>query len=219
MSRLGGQRIAGAIIALAVVGTVVGYLAGLWSHDEPNESGKATPLMASSPSAPIDPPVKIKPDNDYPPLGVDLEYEDATLGSGDFAVTLPVPTGWEGHPIAAGETRWYPSDADPNTMYALRVKQVSGEHTAVESMVEKKERALDSASSVKDFEVLSKSSDTLTVSYVDADSKLLRVQILRWIEPRGSGEAEIEIAVAGRMVDRNGLDRLIDYVSDRIAPG
>lgn len=217
MSRVGGPRIAAAVVALAVVGTVVGYLAGLWSHDEPNESGKATPLVASSPSAPIDLPVKVKPDNDYPTLGVDLEYEDATLGSGDFALKLPVPAGWYGSEPAPGEMRWSPEEGGPENTYQLRVEQVSDEHQPISSVVDKRAQTLESASALSEVEVLSKTSDTLTVSYVDGSGHR-RIQILRWIQPRNSGEAEVEIAVAGRMVDRNGLDRLIDYVSDRIVP-
>lgn len=218
MSRVGGPRIAAAVVVLAAVGVLLGYLAGLSSHDEPRENDKAaTPLVAASPSAPIDAPVTVKPDNDYPALGVDLEYVDTTLGAGSFELTLPVPAGWFGSEPAPGEMRWTPEEGGPDNTYQLRVEQVSDEHQSMDSVVDQRAHTLDTAAALSDVEVLSKTSDTLTVTYVDGNG-YRRIQILRWIQPRNSGEAEVEIAVAGRMVDRNGLDRLIDYVSDRIVP-
>lgn len=214
MSRVGGPRIAAAVVALAVVGTVIGYLAGLWSHDEPNESGKATPLVASSPSAPINLPVDFKPDNDYPTLGVDLEYVDATLGSGNFQVTLPVPTGWTESESALVEKTWSPP-GDSRFTYRLRVELVGSEHASIEAMVTKREKELASATGIDDFKVISRSADSLSHTYVK--DKHLRLEMRRWVAPFGSSEAEVEISVVGRMKDRDGLDRLLDRVTDGIA--
>lgn len=214
MSRLGGPRIVAAVVALAVIGTVVGYLAGLWSHDEPNESGKATPLMASSPSAPIEPPVQVKPDNDFPALGVDLTYIDATMGTPPYRIGLKVPEGWEQHDVNLIEKNWRP-EGDPDKTYKMRVTQISAEHQTIPARLAFREQRLAAASDVRDFKVVLRTNDSLRYTYVDRDG-YLRFAIETWVSPFGTSEAEVEIAVTGRMVDEDGLDRLVDHVSDRV---
>lgn len=217
MSRLGGPRIVAAIIVLAVIGTVVGYLAGLWSHDEPTESGKATPLMASSPSAPIDPPIEVKPDNDYPTLGVDLKYVDATMGTPPYRIGLKVPEGWKQNDVNLIEKNWRPEGDEDQTdkTYKLRVSQIAAEHQTIPERLASREQKLAAASGVREFKVVLRTADSLRYTYVDSDG-YLRFAIETWVSPFGTTEAEVEIAVTGRMVDEDGLDRLIDYVSDRV---
>lgn len=205
-----------AVIALAAVGALVGYLVGLWSHTDPRHVDKAaTPLVAASPSAPIDPPVKVKPDNDdYPPLGVDLKYTDATLGSPPYQIGLKVPEDWEQHDIGPIEKRWTLVD-DPDKTYGMRVTQIQTDHQTIAKRLESREKKLAAASDVRDFKVVLRTADSLRYTYVDRDG-YLRFAIETWVSPFGTSEAEVEIAVTGRMVDEDGLDRLIDHVADRV---
>ncbi|WP_109509477.1 hypothetical protein [Nocardioides speluncae] len=215
MSRVGGPRIVTAVVALAAVGALVGYLAGVWSQADPSYADEAaTPLVAVSPSAPIEPPVQIEPDNDFPALGVDLEYVDTTIGTPPYRIGLKAPAGWKENFVNLIEKNWRPAD-DPGRTYKLRVELVASEHQKVPERLASREQALAAASDVREFKVILRTSDSLRYTYVDGDG-YLRFGIETWVSPFGTSEAEVEIAATGRLVDEDGLDRLIDYVADRV---
>ena len=60
--------------------------------------GTASPLPASSPSVPVDPPPTVAPyadDIDYPPLQPGLTLARQPMGNSVQAWVVPYPRGWQ----------------------------------------------------------------------------------------------------------------------------
>ena len=206
-----GIRRLGAVLALATAGVVVGFAAASLSHEGPAAlGGPAVPVEAVSPSVPVDPPATVLPDPAAPPLGTDLEFRSATVGGRAFGVTVPVPVGWQLFSLASAENRWT-LPGNPEHSYNLRVEMVFGQRQTIEQIMESRTADL---STLLEFEVLDRTDDTLVFRYVDA-TQHARLQSLRWISPRATGTAEVEVAVSGRLVDADGLAALLDRVSTR----
>ena len=199
----------GALLALAPVGVALGFVTANLSHEGPTAvGGAAEPVVAVSPSVPVDPPATVLPDPPMAPLGTDLDFRSATVGGRAFGVTVPVPDRWQKFSLASAENRWT-LPGNPDHGYSLRVEMVFGQRQTVAQILEA--RAAD-LSTLPEFEVLDRSADTLVFRYIDS-TQHARLQMLRWISPRDTGTAEVEVAVSGRMVDEDGLAVLLEKVT------
>lgn len=199
----------GVMLALALVGAAAGFAAADLAPEDPTAvGGTAIPVPASSPSIPVDPPARVLPDPPAPPLDPALTYRPATVGGRLFGVTVPVPQGWEKFSLASAENRWT-LPGNPDHSYSLRVEMVFGQRQTIAQILAA--RAAD-LQSLTEFTVLDRSADTLVFRYIDS-TEHARLQILRWIAPRATGTAEVEVAVSGRLVDEEGLQALLDTVA------
>ena len=200
----------GALLALAPVGVGLGIVTANLTNEGPTPvGGAAVPVVAVSPSVPVDPPATVLPDPPAPPLGTDLEFRSATVGGRAFGVTVPVPEGWQKFSLASAENRWT-LPGNPEHSYSLRVEMVFGQRQTVAQILES--RAAD-LSTLPEFEVLDRTDDTLAFRYIDS-TQHARLQLVRWISPRDTGTAEVEVAVSGRMVDEDGLAALLETVTN-----
>ncbi len=101
---------------------------------------------------------------------------------------------------------------NPPTSYSLRVEMVFGERQTIEQIMSERSEALDGSI---DFTVVFQDDDTLVFTFID-ETHHRRLQMLRWLAPRGTGTAEVEVALNGRMRDEAGLAALLETVSDGI---
>jgi hypothetical protein len=207
MSRRGPAVVA----ALLAVGIAGGYGASLAAGRQPAATGVPTPV-AASPSYPVDPEPVYVDDPPADPLPVDLPMTTARLGIKQFRYEYPVPKGWDATQDALDQYKWRNPDNPPSWTYVLRVEHVGGNNMTVARTLG--ERVEELAEVEERFRELGRTSDTLVFSYV-AD-RHLRVGVLRWVSPSGSGFAEIEVAATGRSVDRPGLEALVAEVSSGV---
>jgi len=194
---------------LLVVGVGGGFLASVLSAGQPAASGVPTPVVASSPSYPVDPEPELADDPDVAPLPVDLPMTTGRVGTRAFRHVVPVPEGWEATPSNANETKWRDPDNPPSWTYVLRVEQVGSDNLTVQRVIETRISDLDRDE--EDFTPLARTSDSLTFSYVSEGH--LRIGVIRWVRPSGGPFAEVEVAATGRAVDRPGLEALVADVS------
>jgi hypothetical protein len=205
-----GWRGLGTAVLLVVVGVAAGLALGFQQRPTVATGETAAPLPAESPAIPIDPPPSVAPDPATPPaLAPGLPTHQEIVGGRQFGVAVPVPNGWERFELAAAENRWT-APGNPPTTYSMRVEVVFGERRSIPQIMSLRAEDLDAAS---DFTIQEQTDDTLVFTYIDATSHR-RLQMLRWVAPRGSGTAEVEVAVVGRMRDEAGLADLLDAVSD-----
>ena len=209
------MRWLGGLLAVALVGAAGGYVAGHLSRDEPAVYASGSPVPAHSPSLPIDPEQPFAPDLDYPALQPDLTYRRHLIGDRPFQWEYDVPTGWTPEPVDLGEVRWRPADEPFVGGFSLRAKLVN-EHKTLQQMVDQKLAAL--RASVADVVVLSRTGDSLSFSYRALPSNHERFNTFRWFTAPGGTEADFEMSVVGRSVDRDGLDDLLDHVAASIEP-
>jgi hypothetical protein len=198
-----------AVVLLLGVGIGGGYAAAAALEEAPAASGPATPVPAVSPSVPVDPPATIRPDPDVPALDTDLRTRREQLGTGGFAVSLPVPVGWQRTDLASAEAKWDVAGHPLNT-YWLRVEQVSSQRESIPTTVE--ERVADLDATTEGFVIVEQTDESLSFTYL-ADG-YLRYGHLRWLDLTGSGIAELEIATTGREVDVPGMEALVDTVAE-----
>ena len=95
-------RVVGVLLLAAVVGVggglVAGWGVGQLDQTEAAAGGTASPLPASSPSVPVDPPPTVEPyadDIDYPPLQPGLALARQPMGNSVQAWVVPYPKGWQ----------------------------------------------------------------------------------------------------------------------------
>ena len=201
-------------LALVLVGVAGGYAAADLMRDEPASVAEIRPVPARDPSIPVDPERPFAPDIDYPALRPGLEYEPRTLGDPPFQWAYRVPRGWTASVVSLQEIRWRPADEPLVGGFALRVK-LSNQHKSPAAMVEQKLAEMQGG--YDDVEVLDRTQNLISFSYRDPDNDRLRFNTFRWF---GSADdaTTFEMSVAGREVDRAGLDDLLEQVARSVAP-
>jgi hypothetical protein len=198
-----------ALVLLIAIGAVGGY-AGAWAwQDRPDVSGVAEPVAAASPSVPVDPAPLILPDPEAPTLEPGIPTHEEVVGSGAFAVTAPVPDGWNRTDLGPAEARWGVPDIPLNT-YVLRVEQVTSQRESIDDILTDRIEQLDQTS--EDLVVVDQTSDSLEFTYLS--DGYLRFGFLRWLDLAGSGHADLEIAVTGREQDVKGARALVETVAE-----
>ncbi|MBF4161206.1 hypothetical protein [Nocardioides acrostichi] len=196
------------VLAVAAVGAAVGY-----ERSDDATTGRVwvtpSPVVAADPSYPRDKPVDVQDDPDYPTLEPDLKVERRTLGDA-FAISLPLPRGWEVSPSSVSEFKIYPEQLQPDTLntYFARIRFVDSDHRTTQSQVDSRLTALATASGISDLQTEASNGDSLVATYI-ADAHR-RVEMDRFVTKPGSDEAYLSIAVIGREQDRDGLGWLLD---------
>jgi hypothetical protein len=202
----------------ATVGVAGGLGVGYLRQPQPASGGTATPLPASSPSLPVDPPTTQLPfaeDIDYPPLEPGLVFKPLRMANSQQAWRVPVPIGWEAFNVDTDEEvprkdwqgydelRFRPKDEPQEGGYSLRVKLVNSRLTPAQ-MVAAKRVGLENEEIIQ---YLDQQSDFLQFTYRTSGNHL-RYNYFQWFAARGSSEATLEMSVVGREVDVPGLDAL-----------
>lgn len=196
------------LVLLLGIGLAVGYGVAQGVRETPSGDGGAVPVAARSPSVPVDPPPTVLPDPDDPGLATDLPTHRESVGSGGFAITVPVPDRWRRTDLGPAEAKWSPPDASPQT-YGLRIEQVTSQRESVSRILQ--DRIADLDASTEDLVVVAQTADSLEFTYVAGG--YLRYGFLRWLDLSGSGMADLEIAVTGREVDVPGARSLLSTVA------
>ncbi len=205
-------------------GLGVGYL----QQPRAAAGGTATPLPASSPSVPIDPPPTEPPfaeDIPYPPLASDLEFRRLRMSNSQQTWIVPVPRGWTATDVSTGEPvprrqwstydelRFRPVGEPDEGGYSLRVKTINSRQTPGAMVAAKRFdlRELD----IVDW--LEQNDETLKFTY-RTEGDRLRFNYFRWFAAPGSSEATLEMSVVGRADDVPGLDALFAAFASTLEP-
>ena len=207
-------RLAAVLALLLALGAALGFGASWALGENPPGQGAAAPVAASSPSLPVDPVPDLLPDPTTPALAPAIPLERQTVGAGGFRMSVPVPKGWSFSEISLNEWQWRPPD-QPTFGYVLRVEQVLSNRRSIAWTLD---RRLDELREDEGgFEVLTETADSLHVSFVTSNH--LRHGFLRWLDPTGSDNAQVEVAVTGRDDDVPGMRDLIARVAAGVELG
>lgn len=196
------------LVLLLGVGLVSGYGVAQGLREPPSGAGDAIPVAAESPSVPVDPPPTVLPDPDDPALPTDLPTHRESVGSGGFAITVPIPDEWRRTDLGPAEAKWSPAGASPQA-YGLRIEQVTSQRQTVSRILA--DRIADLDASTEDLVVVAQTADSLEFTYVSGG--YLRYGFLRWLDLAGAGMADLEIAVTGREADVAGARALVATVA------
>lgn len=203
------------MVALLAAGIVGGFATAAQLESSPPTTGEPKPVVAQDPSYPIDPTQPIKPDPPQPALGMGLPMRTVSVGAPPDRVVFPVPRGWGQAGAALSNQVKYKVPSNPNNTFILRVEQVTSDHETTAEMVKEK---LDQLRADETQVKLSfRSIDQLEVSYVHDSYR--RFALYSWIDVRGSGQAEVEIAITGRKKDLPGIRELMTKVIVGMKPG
>ncbi|MFN8192926.1 MAG: hypothetical protein U0R80_01420 [Nocardioidaceae bacterium] len=209
----------GALVALALVGGGGGYAvaasAGTSHGTEPR------PLVASDPSFPQAIPITVKADPDYPTLLPGVPLRRVRLGA-TYGASVEVPRGWLRNDTGVlGEWNYAPAGSPLNS-YVLRVKLVGSQRSTIGSALTERMARLQAAEAIKRFHLEDQGPDSFVATYVQVDPEndefagYARLTMERFLTLPGSGNAEVEVAVTGRLSDRAGLADLLQRVSDSV---
>ena len=197
-----------AAVALLVTGVVAGYAAASALEPAPATQGVPAPVVASSPQVPVDPMPTANASPSVAALGTDLPMREGRLGNGGLRLAHPVPMGWARLGDGNNEVKWKKPNNPPDT-FILRVENVvSREDTITETI---SDRILDLRDEKERFSVEERTASTLEFTYVS--DGFPRHGFLAWLDLRGTGVAEVEVAVTGREMDARGAAELISRVT------
>jgi hypothetical protein len=207
-------RLAALLALLLALGAALGFGASWVLGEHPAGQGAAAPVAASSPSLPVDPVPELLPDPTTPPLAPAITLERRTVGAGGFRMSVPVPKGWSFSENSLNEWQWRPPD-QPDFGYVLRVEQVLSNRRSIDWTLDRRIDEL--REDEGNFDVLGETGDSLHFSFVTSNH--LRHGFLRWLDPTGSDNAQVEIAVTGREDDVPGMRELIARVAAGVELG
>lgn len=211
------------IVALVLLVLLVAFGAsyGVTKLLSDSDSGKDPSGQDGSSESPTGGPAA---DIDYPALAAPQDYDPHEVRSGAQAWSYPVPTGWAGYRVAdetaippaqvddQGQVRWRPGDEPVEGGYSLRVKVLSTTDSVADVVAAK----VAAVETLKLVDVYEQTDDTIYFTYRDGNNRL-RYNFFRWVAGE-SGRASLEISVAGRKVDEDGLSALLDRVSGGAKP-
>jgi len=202
------------VLAGLLLGGIAGYATAQVSETGPTQLASARPIPASSPSLPTTSPTPYSDDVDFPTLEPDLAYHRVRSFAAPYTWTYVHPVGWERDQIGLGEFTWQVPD-NPSGSYGMRIKLVVSQRRTPEQMVNLK--LADLRSGYVDVHVLTKTADTLAITYRAVPEGWLRYNTFRWF-PDGAGTATVELSVNGRSEDVAGLNDLLGKVSASMRP-
>ena len=234
----------GLLVALlcGVLGLGLGMIAAYAAQPSASTGGTANPVSAVSPSVPIDappPPPKTAEDIHYQPLSPDLSLPlpDRTIGNDLATWTYHVPAGWVPYAVCTvlgecpppmqpndrvtpeqaarlSEVRFRPADEPIEGGYSLRVKVLNNTqgfnpYVMVGTKISQFREAYDH------FKKLKRTPSAVYFTYVDGNDHL-RYNYFQWFAAPGAGTATLEMSVAGRKQDVEGLKALFDRFADNV---
>lgn len=216
----------GGVLLALVVGGGIGVGAAYATRPDPDSSGTARPVPAASPSVPTDDP--FAPDIDFPPLGAVDGFDTYRMGTRLQAWEFDVPAGWVAYAVTRSgdevispdriarydEVRFRPEGEPLIGGYSLRVKAIDNHKSPLDELTVKEsdiERIYD------DVEVLEKNDEAIYFTF-RAENDTLRYNFFRWFTADEDVEATLEMSVAGRAIDEEGLRALFDQFADQARP-
>ncbi|MCM0620309.1 hypothetical protein [Nocardioides bruguierae] len=202
-----------AVLLCAAAGAGVGALTLEQDDgDAPTSLGTASPVPAAKPAFPRDRTVRVVEDPDYPALETDLPLERAAVGTTDFPVSLTVPQGWVRSDSTIGAVQFYPySFPESANTYFIRIRLIGNQNISPRAAGDARVEALQGASDVLDFQLESRTYDSVTASYVAGEHR--RVELDRYVARPGETAAFVWVGVVGREADRDGLTQLLDRLT------
>jgi hypothetical protein len=195
-------------VALLVVGLAGGYAAASALDADPETQGSPSPVVARSPRIPVDPAPTLVASPETPPLGTGLAVRTGRLGNGGFQLAYPVPAGWARLSSATKEVKWK-KPKNPADTFILRIEQVVAREDTIAEMLE--ERIVDLTEEKDRFHIEERTASSVEFTYVSDGYG--RHGFLAWLDVRGTGLADVEVAVTGREVDAEGAAELIGRVT------
>jgi hypothetical protein len=212
-------RVLGLWLLAAVIGVGGGLGVGYLAQPRAASGGTATPLPASSPSVPVDPPPPeptYAEDIPYPALQPGVAFRTIRMSNSQQAWKVPVPKGWVASDVDTGlpvarklwssydELRFRPKGEPDVGGYSIRVKMINSRLTPA-AMVAAKKVAL---RPLDDVQTISQNDESYRFTYRTTSGRL-RYNYFRWfVAPGGPSEATLEMSVVGRQVDVDGLNAL-----------
>lgn len=204
-----------ALLALLLALGLVGGFGASWALGElPRGDGAPSPVVAASPSLPVDPVPDILPDPAYPPLEPGTTLVPGEVGSGGFRMTLPVPQGWTFSENSLNEWQWRPPD-QPSFGQVMRVEQVLSNRRSISWTLDRRIDELNEDE--QNVTILERTDRSLHFTFVTSNH--LRHGFLTWLDVTGSDDAQVEIAVTGRARDADGMADLISRVASGVSLG
>ena len=228
MGAVTARRLGWALLAL-LVGASLGLGAAYATRPEPDASGTPSPVPAVRPSVPTDDPYAA--DINYPPLGEVSEFDTYQIGAATQLQTweYPVPAGWVADAVTANgdraittdvvddyiEVRFRPEGEPPVGGYSLRVKSIN-DHRPTEDEVLLK--ISDFERLYQDVEILEQTDSTVFLTFRTDEEDRLRYNFFHWFEVPGSDVATLEMSLAGRAEDEEGMHALFEQFAERAQP-
>jgi len=222
------RRLGWALLAL-LVGASLGLGAAYATRPEPDASGTPSPVPAGRPSVPTDDPYAA--DIDYPPLGEVSEFDTYRIGGAPQLQTweYAVPAGWVADAVTPNgdraittdvvddyiEVRFRPEGEPPVGGYSLRVKSIN-DHRPTEDEVLLK--ISDFERLYQDVEILEQTDSTVFLTFRTDEEDRLRYNFFHWFEVPGSDVATLEMSLAGRAEDEEGMHALFEQFAERAQP-
>lgn len=223
MGGVSARRVGVTLLAL-VLGAVAGAATAYGTRPGHTSIGSPSPVPAQSPSVPGEKPYE--PDIAWPALESTTAWDhyriDNTLAAWEYAV----PKGWWAYRIPGDVRTPFPEVPDYDEVrfrpphepvlggFSLRVKIIDNHETPTDEILDRIagfERTYD------DFDVLDQTDDAVYLSFRD-ESNHFRFNFFRWFAAPGVNEATLEMSVAGRAVDQDGLYDLFDQFAEQAHP-
>ncbi len=198
------------LVTLLALGTWSGYAASGQSRETTIGEGAAAPVEAASPSSPLQPPRPYAPDPRDPALEPDIPMKPATVGTGKFEITFPVPRGWTTIANATNEWKWKQPGTSNNT-YVMRIEQINSQDITIEDAIDIRVARLQDEQ--EDVRIIDRGAQTLEYTYRSNEDNA-RHSFMHWLDLDDSGQADVEIVVHGREKDLLGTRDLIERVAE-----
>lgn len=210
-----GWRGPATLALLLAVGAAGGYATSGALADPPRGSGVAEPVVARSPSIPVDPATPAAPDPDDEALQPGIPLTTESLGRGRSSITYPVPEGWRSTNLAANEVKWKQPGTSNNT-YVMRIEQMVSQDLTIPQATEARVAKLEEEQDA--VRIVARGPSSLEYTY-RSDEGTARHTFMRWLDLSGSGLAEVEIVVHGRERDVPGTRELVRRVAEGMRAG
>jgi len=165
-------------------------------------------------------------DIDWPSLEPPTEWDHYEIDNALETWEYPVPKGWVGYRVPSGvltppeeipeydEMRFRPPKEPVEGGFSLRVKIIDNHKLPTDEVLDRIagfDRAYD------DFDVIERTDNAVFFSFRDTNNRF-RFNFFRWFVAPGSQEATLEMSVAGRAQDEEGLRALFDAFAEQAHP-
>lgn len=207
-----------AVVMAAGVGIGGGYALG--RHDRPAVALPPPPATTDSvapmqalPELPIATDLPYEKDYDYPPLPSGLTFVPERVSGAGHVWQYRRPAGWKKYPGGptdpVGTVRWRPADEAPEKDgFVLRLLPLQGRDTPKDMVSHQTDKMREN---YRDVKVPNVTADSVWFTFRSPDN-FHRYNYFAWVASPGSPYAGLEISVAGRIVDQDGLAQLLSTV-------
>lgn len=201
---------------LLVLGAVGGFALSRGLDGGAVVSGVAEPVVAASPSLPVDQGVVPHDDPTDAPLPSGVELTEATIGAGRSAITYPVPVGWKANHMSSNVVKWKKPKTSNNT-YVMRVTDVRSRNQTIDEAIDT-EIAEMRASEDGGFHLERRGDTSIEYTHVSTEGTL-RHSFRGWVDLDEDGLADVDVVVHGREADVAGTSDLVGRVAEGMRRG